>query len=55
MGCVQVGNRLVMVGLRACDIDPEYIDEGKIPPECYERYKITKNDWLGWMVRHHGI
>ena len=49
MGCVQVGNRLVMVGKRASQIDPEYIDESKIPPEVFEKFKITKAEWQKWM------
>jgi hypothetical protein len=48
MGCVQVGNRLIMVGLKAHQVDPEYIDETRIPADIYARYKITRDEWLAW-------
>lgn len=51
MGCVQVGNRLAMVGLKAYQIDPEYIDETKIPADVYRRFKVTKEQWADWMRR----
>jgi len=52
-GCVQVGNRLIMVGKKAHQIDPEYIDESKIDPDVFEKYKITKAEWLKWMEGHN--
>lgn len=51
MGCVQVGNRLIMVNRRADQIDPERIDERQIPPAMYAKYKITKEEWADWMRR----
>lgn len=51
MGCVQIGNRLIMTGLKAHQIDPEYIDETKIPPEIFKRFKVTKAEWEDWMRR----
>ena len=51
MGCVQIGNRLVMVKEATCQEfmgDPEYIDETLISPEIYKKYKITKEEWLLW-------
>jgi hypothetical protein len=51
MGCVQIGNRLIMAGLRASQVDPEYIDETKIPADVYAKYKITKDEWISWMKR----
>jgi hypothetical protein len=49
MGCVQIGNRLIMVGLRADQIDPERIDEDKIPADIFNKYKVTKDEWLEWV------
>ena len=49
MGCVQVGNRLVMAGMKAHQIDPEYIDERKIPGDIYKKYKVTRAEWDEWM------
>ena len=49
LGCVQIGNRLIMTGLKVTQIDPEHIDERSIPPEIYEKYKITKKEWQDWM------
>lgn len=57
MGCVQIGNRYIMVKVatgRDYRGDPEYIDESKIPPAIYEKYKITKAEWQNWM-RRQGI
>lgn len=51
MGCVQIGNRLVMVGRKAHQMDPEYIDETKIPADTYEKFKVTKEEWTAWMGR----
>lgn len=51
MGCVQIGNRLIMAGLKVAQCDPEYIDESKIPPETYQKYKVTKDEWLAWKRR----
>lgn len=51
MGCVQVGNRLIMAGLKSHQIDPEYIDETKIPAATYKKYKITKDEWSSWVGR----
>ena len=51
MGCVQVGNRIVMytaVTGKEFLGDPEYIDESQIPPDIYERLKITKEEWELW-------
>ena len=52
MGCVQIGNRLVMAGKKVYQIDPEYIDETKIPKEVYDRFKITKSEWESWVRQH---
>ncbi len=49
MGCVQIGNRLIMVGVKVHVFDPEYIDESKIPKDIYNKYKITKEEWEAWM------
>lgn len=51
LGCVQVGNRLVMAGLKVTQCDPEYIDESKIDPAIYKKYKVTKAEWSDWMAR----
>lgn len=50
MGCVQIGNKLVMVGKTASQIDPEYINESSIPEEIYKKFKVTKEEWLAWMA-----
>lgn len=52
MGCVQIGNRLIMAKETTGDEfrgDPEYIDERKIPQEIYNKYKITKEEWEIWL------
>lgn len=49
MGCVQIGNRLIMAGLKVHQVDPEHIDETKIPADVYKKYKITKPEWTAWM------
>ncbi len=49
MGCVQIGNRLIMTGRKIFDGDPEHIDESKIPKDIYKMYKITKEEWEAWM------
>lgn len=51
MGCVQVGNRLIMAGLEAHQVDPEYIDEARIPADTYKKYKVTKEEWAEWKAR----
>lgn len=51
MGCVQIGNRLVMTGRKVTQCDPEYIDESKIPLETYKKFKVTKEEWSAWMER----
>lgn len=51
MGCVQIGNRLVMAGKTAAQVDPERIDERRIPGLVYQRYKVTKAEWTSWMQR----
>lgn len=51
MGCVQIGNRVIMweeSNSGSFSLDPEYIDESKIPQELYDKYKITKDEWLFW-------
>lgn len=51
MGCVQVGNRLIMVKEMTgskYNGDPEHINESRIPPEIYNKYKITKDEWKLW-------
>ncbi len=48
VGCVQIGNRLIMTGLKVHQVDPEYINEAKIPKEIYDRFKITKLEWETW-------
>jgi hypothetical protein len=52
MGCVQVGNRLVMaqeVTGRKFTGDPEYIDESQISKEIFDRYKINREEWKKWV------
>lgn len=51
MGCVEVGNRLVMAGLKTSQCDPEYIDESKIPTDVFKKYKVTKAEWSAWKAR----
>jgi hypothetical protein len=51
MGCVQVGNRLIMAKLKVEQVDPEYINEKKIPPDIYKKYKITKEEWTEWLAK----
>jgi len=51
MGCVQIGNRLIMVGRRASQCDPEYIDESKVPPDVYAKYKVSREEWNAWMQK----
>ena len=51
MGCVQIGNRLVMAGLQVHQVDPEHIDETKIPKEIFDRLKISRAEWENWMQR----
>ncbi len=53
MGCVQIGNRLVMANRKVTQCDPEYIDESKIDADIYKRFKVTKDEWAAWMVRQH--
>ncbi len=52
MGCVQIGNRLIMyekaTGMKFYG-DPEYIEIELIPIEIYEKYKITKGEYLLWL------
>ena len=53
MGCVQIGNRMVMFKkVKGHDFfgDPEYINEQAIPPAIYRKYKITKEEWELWKV-----
>lgn len=50
-GCVQIGNRLIMTGYKASQIDPEHINEASIPADIYKKYKITKDEWAEWMAR----
>jgi hypothetical protein len=50
MGCVQIGNRLIMAGRNVTQCDPEYIDETKIDPGTYKKFKVTKDEWLAWMA-----
>jgi hypothetical protein len=52
MGCVQIGNRMIMFKEaegRDFHFDPEYINEQAIPPDIYEKYKITKEEWKLWI------
>ncbi len=51
MGCVQIGNRLIMTGLSVSQCDPEYIDESKIPPDVYAKYKVSREEWTAWMQK----
>lgn len=53
LGCVQIGNRLIMVERTAFQGDPEYINESKIPEEIYRKYKVTKDEWQAWMLRQN--
>lgn len=55
MGCVQIGNRLIMAGLKVHEIDPEYIDEAKIPPDTYRKYKVTKDEWNEWLRKQQSV
>lgn len=52
LGCVQVGNRLIMARLKVTQCDPEYIDETTIPTDIFKKYKITKEEWTEWMRKH---
>lgn len=52
LGCVQIGNRLCMTGLKATQVDPEYIREDGIPKDVYESLKISKPEWEMWMKMH---
>ncbi len=55
MGCVQIGNRLIMfkeITGNEFPGDPEHISERNIPPEIYKKYKITKEEWEAWKERH---
>ena len=55
LGCVQIGNRLIMAkevtGLEFKG-DPEYISEGKIPKDIYNRLRITKSEGELWKERN---
>jgi hypothetical protein len=51
-GCVPIGNLLIMVGLKVNQIDPERIDESKIDPKIYNKFKVTKEEWQDWMKRN---
>jgi hypothetical protein len=51
MGCVQIGNRLIMADRKVTQCDPEYIDESKIAPETYKKFKVSKEEWTAWMAR----
>jgi pyridoxine/pyridoxamine 5'-phosphate oxidase len=51
MGCVQIGNRAIMAGLKNDQVDAEYINEARIPPETYKKYKVTKEEWERWMEK----
>lgn len=53
IGCVQIGNRLIMTGREVTQCDPERINEAKIPRDTYEKYKVTKAEWEAWMKRQH--
>jgi len=55
MGCVQIGNRLIMVGRKVNQGDPERIDETRIPLETYVRFKVTKSEWEAWKGRQEGL
>lgn len=52
LGCVQIGNRLIMTGRTVYQGDPEYIDEQKIPLDVYDKYKVTKSEWDAWVERN---
>ena len=52
LGCVQIGNRMIMFEKareRKFFGDPEYINEASIPPEIYEKYKVSKEEWELWL------
>ena len=54
MGCVQIGNRLIMakeVTGTEFKGDPEYIDERRIPKDIYVKYKVTKDEWEAWKTQ----
>lgn len=54
MGCVQVGNRLIMAKAftgAPYRGDPEYISESKIPREIRDQVKITREEWENWKSR----
>lgn len=54
MGCVQIGNRYIMVEKASGTkfrADPEYIDESKIPEDIYNKYKISRDEWEYWSNR----
>ena len=53
MGCVQIGNRVIMYEDVAGDKfqgDPEHINETKIPDDVFKKYKITKEEWEWWLT-----
>ena len=55
MGCVQIGNRLIMAKETTGQEyrgDPEYIDESLIPIEIYKRFKVSKKEWENWKQRN---
>lgn len=52
MGCVQIGNRIVMyeeVTQSKFSGDPEYINVYEIPVNIYQKYRISKDEWVLWM------
>ena len=54
LGCVQVGNRRVMVELITGEPfsgDAEWVDERRIPDEIYKECKISRPEWDAWMER----
>ena len=54
LGCVQVGNRMVMVELvtgQPFRGDAEWVDERRIPDEIYKECKISRAEWDAWMGR----
>jgi len=56
MGCVQIGNRAVMVKKITGEEyrgDPEYIDESKLREHTaiYAEYKLSREEWESWKKR----
>lgn len=61
MGCVQIGNRAVIVekltGVKYRG-DPEYISEAAMQEQdaaVYTEHKLSREEWDSWMNRHQTL